>query len=114
MMVKVRMSAEIWRDLRNEARGIAGLFGAPEGWSTRTQMAEEKPAGRACVASTIVACIHATHDNGREIRIDLRADGSRLALAGRAGGPYTESKHPDETLSAMGDRVARNAAYSAA
>lgn len=111
MIPKVPMSAEIWRDLRNEARALAGLFGAPEGWATRTRMAEDKPAGRKCSPSLIVAVIHATHDNGREIRIDLRADGSSLALAGRVGGPYTEGKHPDETLSAMILRVAADQAY---
>lgn len=93
----ITMGRERWFDLRNEARGIADMFGVPEGWGTSITWAlAEKPARAA--AKDLIATITATHANGAAVSVALAADGSSLS---------TPRLLPDENMSAMIARLQR-------
>lgn len=78
MMVKVRMSAEIWRDLRNLVFWTRDLFGAPEGWSAEISWSPDRCGERKMEPKRVVGYVYAKHETHRaHVDVRITADGEK-------------------------------------
>lgn len=89
-----------WRELREEVGAVEGLFGAPEGWSTRITWGAW-PMRRRVNPGYVVGRVTAVHERGAVVVVSLLADGSRVYAGDLQGGLG------DETLPAAIARLER-------